>query len=1063
MYRTLSGSALDGKHFTGVCGNVTLAPGESSKNIDVSEKAFSDVPLQYRYQGTNILYYYFELYDHEGDRLTALKKTIASGGTSNNVYYLNNIVSFLNDSNISNLTYFNQGKIAAGFGAHYHDSPYTPPSSDVETSGTLNGYVLIDDSYDYRYKSATVNPGYLFVANRAGATGEWHKLVGNKLYASVVFTEKEKNDGYAYVQILIGDGSSAYDTGADPNAKVNTPVNSIYKACFELKEGSGVYDGNGKWVFPHSYDHNNQSEQIDKVHFFDDHTAFWMDASYLWQQQFRSESYRAGNFNNAFILDPDISGLTVRFDCGGSDDDTYGYKDLFVRWALVDGTAPTVLKNDITISPGLHGKGNYVTISIPFSEPVVLLSTTSYILHTSWGALTADPDCDGSNVVSFSGVITANPGTALTIDNLEMTYEPSAGSSAPVKPIKDLLGNEFGGDVSKSLNATVEAFYNITYDLKGGSIDGYNPGKYSNLSSTITLINPTRVHYCFAGWTGTGLDSPTMTVTIPSGSTGDRSYTATWTPDIAGYWAGEGTQANPYVISTAAGLEMLAALVEDGSSFSGKYFELGSDIDMSGIGTFNGIGTSSRIFYGTFDGKGHSISNFTITANGQNEAGLFRYKQSGAVKNVAVNNATINGAVYAGGVVGYSKSTVSGCTVKDCIITASATSGNSYAGGVIGYATVASPSYCNVANCSVTSNASNGNSYIGGIIAYIVDGDVTYCNVDNCSLNWNCNTIYSGGIVGFSGTNYSPRSISYNVVANCNFGGTVSNNTRIGTFVGWLNGNGSISGAMGCSNNFILNTVTPGDNCIYGLLSQSVNDLNNHYRGLICGTDAPVHDVYTLSAGSGITVSGTPAVSYAGTDYYSPDTDITVSAAPGFTLANVSFTPEGGMETQATDNGNGSWSFTTGAEDIIINSVAERAVSLVQGAKGGARAYWSTFFNSTTNFELSEGAAAYTLGSDYKLYCLGANGRAIPKNTAVVIIATSSDAAFTTAGTANLGITDHAVGGNKLQGSDSPVPVAGLTGTPYVLGKVGDVLGFYRFTGTSIPAGKAYYVVPVTP
>ena len=222
MYRTLSGSALDGKHFTGVCGNVTLAPGESSKNIDVSEKAFSDVPLQYRYQGTNILYYYFELYDHEGDRLTALKKTIASGGTSNNVYYLNNIVSFLNDSNISNLTYFNQGKIAAGFGAHYHDSPYTPPSSDVETSGTLNGYVLIDDSYDYRYKSATVNPGYLFVANRAGATGEWHKLVGNKLYASVVFTEKEKNDGYAYVQILIGDGSSAYDTGADPNAKVNT-------------------------------------------------------------------------------------------------------------------------------------------------------------------------------------------------------------------------------------------------------------------------------------------------------------------------------------------------------------------------------------------------------------------------------------------------------------------------------------------------------------------------------------------------------------------------------------------------------------------------------------------------------------------------------------------------------------------------------------------------------------------------------------------------------------------------------------------------------------------------
>ena len=52
-----------------------------------------------------------------------------------------------------------------------------------------------------------------------------------------------------------------------------------------------------------------------------------------------------------------------------------------------------------------------------------------------------------------------------------------------------------------------------------------------------------------------------------------------------------------------------------------------------------------------------------------------------------------------------------------------------------------------------------------------------------------------------------------------------------------------------------------------------------------------------------------------------------------------------------------------------------------------------------------------------------------------------------------------AAGGNILQGSASAVPVAGLSGTPYVLGKVGDALGFYQYTGTSIPAGKAYYVV----
>ena len=78
----------------------------------------------------------------------------------------------------------------------------------------------------------------------------------------------------------------------------------------------------------------------------------------------------------------------------------------------------------------------------------------------------------------------------------------------------------------------------------------------------------------------------------------------------------------------------------------------------------------------------------------------------------------------------------------------------------------------------------------------------------------------------------------------------------------------------------------------------------------------------------------------------------------------------------------------------------------------------------------------------------------IPAGVAVVIMAESASLTLT-ATNANA----PAVVGNILQGSDSTVPVAGLSGTPYVLGKVGDVLGFYQYTGTSIPAGKAYYLV----
>ena len=73
--------------------------------------------------------------------------------------------------------------------------------------------------------------------------------------------------------------------------------------------------------------------------------------------------------------------------------------------------------------------------------------------------------------------------------------------------------------------------YNITYDLDGGSMATANPTTYNVETPTFTLNNPTKPGYTFDGWTGTDLTEPTQTVTITQGSTGDRSYTAQWTPN----------------------------------------------------------------------------------------------------------------------------------------------------------------------------------------------------------------------------------------------------------------------------------------------------------------------------------------------------------------------------------------------------------------------------------------------------------------------------------------------------------------------------------------------------
>ena len=70
--------------------------------------------------------------------------------------------------------------------------------------------------------------------------------------------------------------------------------------------------------------------------------------------------------------------------------------------------------------------------------------------------------------------------------------------------------------------------YAITYDLDGGTVDGTNPVIYTVESDDITLTNPAREGYTFAGWTGTGLTGATNPVTIAKGSTGNREYTATW-------------------------------------------------------------------------------------------------------------------------------------------------------------------------------------------------------------------------------------------------------------------------------------------------------------------------------------------------------------------------------------------------------------------------------------------------------------------------------------------------------------------------------------------------------
>ncbi len=75
--------------------------------------------------------------------------------------------------------------------------------------------------------------------------------------------------------------------------------------------------------------------------------------------------------------------------------------------------------------------------------------------------------------------------------------------------------------------------YSISYNLNGGSLNNKsNPTEYNVDSADLTLNNPTKSGYIFTGWTGSNGETAQTTVTIKSGSNGNKNYIANWSKVI---------------------------------------------------------------------------------------------------------------------------------------------------------------------------------------------------------------------------------------------------------------------------------------------------------------------------------------------------------------------------------------------------------------------------------------------------------------------------------------------------------------------------------------------------
>jgi len=349
-----------------------------------------------------------------------------------------------------------------------------------------------------------------------------------------------------------------------------------------------------------------------------------------------------------------------------------------------------------------------------------------------------------------------------------------------------------------------------------------------------------------------------------------NAQTNVWDGSHTSWTKGDGTQANPYQIESAAQLAYLAYIVNNGiGASSGRivgantYWKLMTDVDLKGasfqwtpIGYYN----SDADFYafgGNFDGNEHTISNLYIYTTTLQRIGLFGYtdgasiKNTGIIGNSSITSRTASLDAYTGGLIGYANNytVVDNCYNTGNISTASSSSSSfSCSGGIVGYIGGGS---ITINNCYNTGTIS-APAYSGGIVGYTVNtGDVK--TISNCNNTGNISASYSGGIVGYSG---------YTTISNCNNTGTISALTYSGGIVGYVVGSGTtISNCYNTGDISITSSSNSYSGGIIGYVAGSGTTISNCYNtGDISITSSSNSATYSFggivgSAGSNTTIN----------------------------------------------------------------------------------------------------------------------------------------------------------------------------------------------------------------
>ena len=231
-------------------------------------------------------------------------------------------------------------------------------------------------------------------------------------------------------------------------------------------------------------------------------------------------------------------------------------------------------------------------------------------------------------------------------------------------------------------------------------------------------------------------------------------YEGAWAQTASQPSEGDGSTDHPYIITKAEELAWFRDQVNGGNKkICAKIADNVEVIDLKDFchaadaskkideQSWVPIGNSDKLYQGTFDGNGKTITNLYINAS-QVNMGLFGYTYGGTIKNLTFEYANV-------------------------------TNTNNYAGVLVGKASGGST----LQNIKISNTCQiKGGQYTGGIAGYL-DG-----NAYNCV---NCATVqgiqYIGGLCGYSRTGNS-------MTACANYGNVTASSLRVGGLVGYFSG-----------------------------------------------------------------------------------------------------------------------------------------------------------------------------------------------------------------------------------------------------------------------------------